>query len=623
MIMQLEGCQILKYHMKLRIVCSSMCISFHSLIIKYLDYLSTDLAPATPIFNAGIMFDIVTKSNPVRIKSFDIRCVNPGNNVPIKIYARTAYVQHSVSTIQSDWMTILDTTFNCPSTLAIINVGRLTNDVYIPALTTYGFYIDVAVPTALSYYAILSDISGNDIDIKPGYGIGMNDFAGDTYQNRTFSGRIYYEIVYCYLSQIISQDGTYTLTSMTTENPNIEGNNGCTFIYGITNYLCITIGSSYACQNPRITASLVDNDYNSIGESFSMSIVDGLTNAYNLMWKYDSGTQGDCNNKVSPSNPIEINEGSSLTSSNGQIVIALKNDYQVNNECYSNGFSPEQSQSMNVDVTIYCVPPTNAPTPAPSDSPTTAPTPAPTNSPTPTPTHSPTPSPTPAPTDSPTPAPTNLPSTTPTVMPSIYPSITPTQNPTLFPTNLPSTSPTISPTGSPTVTPIAQIPTTIPSKTPSKQINQNSLGNDKKQQNNILFVGLGIGLGIGLIFAIISCIFCLWYLQPQYKQQSNQVSQFSHNIANDPAQLGSITSTHTTGMIALPLSNMTPKANTIKNEGNTHSNDNIIADQFQKNQNDMKPHEFVTNNGQINHEGESQINVTKSDILPSQFETIK
>ena len=157
------------------------------------------------------------------------------------------------------------------------------------------------------------------------------------------------------------------------------------------------------------------------------------------------------------------------------------------------------------------------------------------------------------------------------------------------------------------------------------------MGNDKKQQKNGLFVGLGIGLGIGLIFTIISCIFCLCYLQHIYKQQSNQVSHFSHNISNDPAQLGSISSTHTTGMIALPLSNMTPKGNTIKNEGNIHSNDNIIADQFQKNQNDLysltkgniPADEFVTNNGQINNEGESQINVTNSDILPSQFETIK
>ena len=234
-------------------------------------------------------------------------------------------------------------------------------------------------------------------------------------------------------------------------------------------------------------------------------------------------------------------------------------------------------------------------TPPPSEAPTRAPT-----SP-PTPLVSVSPS---KQTEAPTKNPTKTPTTTPTTVP--------TETPSLIPSHSPTQIPTVTPSNNPTINPMTDFPTIVPTETPSKQINQNSMGNDKKQQRNVLFAGLGIGLGIGLIFAITSCIFCLWYLQHNYKQQSNQVSHFSHNIANDPAQLGSISSTHATGMIALPQSNMTPG-------------------QFQKNQNDlysltegdMKAHEFVTNNGQINHEGESQINVTNSDILPSQFATIQ
>ena len=214
---------------------------------------------------------------------------------------------------------------------------------------------------------------------------------------------------------------------------------------------------------------------------------------------------------------------------------------------------------------------------------------------------------------------------------SCNPTSNPTNTPTTEPTNSPTVTPTANPSKNPTIKPKTQFPTIVPTESPSKQINQNSMGNDKKQQKNVLFVGLGIGLGIGLILAITSCIFCLCYLQHKYKPQSNQVSHLSHNISNDPAQLGSISSTHTTGMIALPLSNMTPKGNPITNEGNIHINDNKLADQLQKNQNDLysltkgdiKADEFVTNNGEINNEGESQINVTNSDIVESGFETIK
>ena len=614
------------------------------------------------------MFDIETESNPVRIKSFDIQCGTAGN-IPITIYARNTYVPHDTATNQANWMTILDTTVSCATDGGTINVGRLTNDVYIPAFTTYGFYIYVSSANDLRYYERTTDINGNDINIKSGNGINGNEFGGNSFQNRIFSGRIYYEIVNCYLSQIISQDGTYTLTSMTTENPNTEGNNGFTFIYGITNYLCITIGSSYTCQNPRITASLVDNDYNGSEESFEMSIVDGLTNAYNLMWKYDSGTQGNCNNKVSPSNPIAINGASSLTSANGEIVIALKNSYNVDNLCFSPGFLPEQSQSMNVDVTISCFPPTKTPTTSPTNGPTKpptpvptfAPTPSPTDFPSPTPTNSPTPrptlSPTLAPNVSPTKNPTGSPSTTPTNSPTIIPTTTPTISPTLItqtPTKSPTSTPTLYPTTTPTSTPtqITDISTTIPTTSPSlsptfsptnptqipspiptkNPTNYPSYQLKQIDESNIIVIVIGVGLASGFIILLMLIRFIFRYFNKKINKQQKDIHKRQIGLAqlrsfSNPSPIVSKNIipvlTENDHEIAKEVAHFEKDIYLKQTKGLKLETDKMVAQELQNNNNDLynltkgniKSNVFTTNDGQNNIERESQINLIQNDSI--------
>ena len=409
------------------------------------------------------MFDIVTKANAINIKSLTWVCDASGSNT-IYIYRRKTFGSYSsVASTSSAWETIVSGTMTCQASTSNTNVGGLINTIYIPAYTTLGIYIKIGNKIQYNRDNV-ADIIGDDIDIK--VGIGVDGTFGSATANREFIGYVHYEIIDCYLNQLISGPGTYTLNGMTSE----EGHQESSPIGGITQgsalYLCFNIDASFSCFNPSISAKAFNTDYNGVGDNweyFRMSVVDGTDNGidYNICLIDDESTNV-CTGYIScPSQTL--GSGASITQSNGNIVIRAFTGNGVDASCTA----PELGQTINVDVSITCEITPTAVTQTPTK-PTSLPTQI-----TKTPTLQPS-TQTSAPSRPPTTTtPTKIPSITPSKTPTTIPTLIPTQTPSSTPSTIPSTTPSNIPTSKPTDNPIitnhpTSNPTSYPSITPTQ-----------------------------------------------------------------------------------------------------------------------------------------------------------